>query len=487
MSVTNPFSITFDGVEIGGTSSAYQLFGPYIINRAYDTIQVAADVVVVAETIASLQALCETLESAFSKRLVDDDTLVLDMDGSAWTYTAGKTILAVTSTITKSGNPDLDKAFSRGYTVTITGQLPASDEDDGGLRDIETFVDFEATRQKMVSFRGIYTATEDGNAKANYATNADGVCLDLLGVVSGTATWELVDETYTLDREGAGTGSGIAHSPHVLTFTRQYIELLANQSQSALNDGQIKDHRITFTDLGSYPGDSTEDATRLRRVMGNYDCAVDTESTTNLQSVFASKIKNHIRALFQSNFNPSQFAVEEERISYDETSKRISVTFQFVYQTQSGERLVEIQQSMTYREARNIIYTPTHEDDEFAYEADPGFATFERVWTRTAVGIGAFAPNNRILKKAGGSNTIGPFSDTIGGVQGVDHRETDKVQKEGWNVISNTSQVTPRHLGSPDGAQRIEVTILNETVVERFHRKPGQRTTASIPTGPITG
>ena len=471
MAITNPFSITYDTRLIGGSSGTYQLSGPYVIDKSYDEIRVTADVVVVADSITGLKSACESLERDFRKRLSDGDTFVISMSGNKWTYTVGSTVLTVTSTITKSGNPEFDRGLSRGYTVAISGQLPADDSSDAGLRDIEVLIDFTASRQKTVTFRGIYTATTAGDAKARYEADADSTTTAYLNVVDDSATWELVDETYSLDREGSGS----TPAPHVLNFTRQYTELLIPATNTAGGGDQIKDHRITFTDMGQYPGDGKEEATRLRRVVGSYDCSVDVDETTNLQSVYKAKIKDYIRDLFTQNFSPTQYGVEQERVSYDETAKRISVSFQFVYQTEDGEDIIELSQSVTYRENRSIDYTPTHQDDEFAQETDVGFATLDRVWNRVAVGIGEIAPRLRIRERAAAG---GP----IGGIRGPENRDTTVILPEGWNVIANTSQVTPQWLGGPIGDQRIEVSVLTETVVERYNSKPGRRTSATNPT-----
>ena len=483
MAITNPFSITYGSREIGGSSGTYQLLGPYVIDKSYDSIRLVADVVVVAGSLSGLQSASESLEDDFRKRLTDGDTLKIDISGSAWTYTVGEDILKVRGSIAKSGNPETDRGYSRAYTVVVEGELPADDSLDAGLRDIEVNVELLAGRQKVVHMRGTYTAGTAGDAKAQYESDGDTTAGDYLDVVDSSATFELVDESYTLDREGGSTPA-----PHVLNFSRQYVELLANQSQGSLDDTQIRDHRITFTDLGQYPGDSTEAADRLRRVVGNYDCAVDIDETTNLQSVYENKVKTHVRELFRTNFEPSQFGVEEERVSYDETSKRISVTFQFVYQGNSGEALVEASQSVAYRESRTIDYTPTHESDEYSYEADVGWASLERVWNRTAVVLGQEQPKMRIRERASAAGEAGRFSDTIGGLPGPDNNDTSKIKPDGWNVVASTSQVTPQWLGAPSGDERIEVTVLSETVVERFHKKPGNRTSSPVggTSGPIT-
>jgi hypothetical protein len=482
MAIENPIEITYGDSAIGGASAQYQIVGPYVLDKSYDSIRLVVDVVVVAEDVDTLQVACETLEGNFRKRLADGDTFVIRMDSKSWTYTVGETMLRARSSIAKSGNQDLDRAASRGYTITVEGELPADDSVDAGLRDIEVLVDFEAGRQKVVTMRGTYTATTAGDAKARYEADADTRCTSYLDVVDSEATFELVDETFTLDREGGSTPAA-----HLLNFTRQFVELLENQTQSQLDDGQIKDHRITFTNVNQYPGDSRDDVTRLQRVIGSYDCAVDIEQTTDLQAVYRSKVKTHIRQLFQSNFQPTVFGVEEERVSYDETAKRISVSFQFIFQPSGGEALVEMSQSVAFRETRSIDYTPTHSDDELAAFADVGFGVLERIWNRTAIAIGAEAPKLRIRERARQDGPVGRFNDNIRGQQGPDNRNTSEIEQSGWNVVASTSQVTPRIIGDPAGEQFITVTVLTETVTERYNAKPGNRTFVPIQRAPTTG
>lgn len=476
MALTNPFSITYGSRSVGGSSSTYQLHGPYVIDKSYGTFRLVFDVVVVAASFGGLQSASETLEDSFRKRLFDGESLSIDLDGNAWTYTAGTDILKVHASCTKSGNEVTDRGFSRAYTVTIEGEMPADDSRDDGLRDIEAHVTTNASSRRTVTLRGTYTAGSAGDAKTAYDNGGDDVAQNYLDVVDTQATWELVDESYSMDRESDGSSP----TPHLCNWTRQYVELLADQTRSQTDDDQIKDHRITFTDLHQFPGDSREDVGRLRRVAASYDCAVDATATTNLKSVYENKIKDHVRELFRTNFQPSQFGVEEERVAFDHTNNRVSVAVQFIYAPNGGEAIVEVAQALAYREARQIDYTPTHEEDELSYEADIGFATVERVWTRTVIALGEEAPKPRLLRKAA-AGVVGKFTDTIGDDSGPDSRDSTKIEGDGWNVVGNMSQATPRWIGDPNADQQIRVTVLTETVTERYHKKPRNGTSASIP------
>jgi hypothetical protein len=451
MAITNPFTITYGSRAIGGSSDTYLLHGPYIIDKSFENIRVVFDVIVVATTFATLQSLSDALETDLRKR---DQDLVINLDGSTWTYTSGTDILNVAASLSKSGNKQTDQGYSRAYTCSIQGELPADDTD--GLRELEVNVDFESSRQKIVTMRGTYTALSGILAVAQYQADFDAEATTLLSAIDSLAVFELVDENYLRDRKD-----------YTVQFTRQYVELLVNQSIGSLNDTDIRDHRIVFTDLSQHPGDSKENIYRLRRVSGNYDCSIDIDQTTDLQLVFEDKVKDHIKALFETNFSPQVFCVEDRRVSYDESTKRLSVSIQFLYQKAGGDAIVEVSQSLAFREARNIDYTPIHLQDEFAAEADIGWSTLERVASRTAIVLGEETPKRRLGQLA----EDGPAGAIVGLEGGP------RVSKDGWNTVQNTSQVTQQWIGDPDETQ-IRVSVLTETVVERFHRQPSARTRA---------
>jgi len=478
MAIPNKFEISYGDITVGGTTD-YQLHGPYVLDKSFDQLRLVFDVIVTAESYADLKTVSEQLEDAFRARLTNGEELVISLDGSKWTYTAGESLLRPRSSIVKSGNPDTDRALSRAYTVTISGELPADAAVDNGLRDIELQVELSPSRQQTVTMRGVYTATDSGDAVANYETNADGVASSYLSAIDSQATWELVAESYSLDREKDNSGP----ASHLCTFTRQYVQLLFNQSQSLLDDPQIRDHRVTFTDTSSYPGDGQEDVFRLHRVMANYDCGIDIEQTQDIKSVYENKVRPHLLALFESNFEPQVFAVEDERTSYDHTGNRMAVAMQMVFQPSGGSAIVEVSQSVAIRESRTIDYTPLHEDDELAYEVDLGWAILERIWQRTAIAIGSESPSLRITGRPS-SRVVGGFIGPVATLQGPDTRDGTQLVREGWNIIASTSQVTPQWIGNPDDEQ-IQVSVLTENVTERYSRRPGPRTRSPI-LGPST-
>ena len=481
---TNPLTITWKGTSVGGDSSSYQLDGAHTLEKSYDRFLMVFDVVVVAEDYADLHAKSDALEQVFSTRLSGDESLVIDIDGTAWTYTSGQTIFDAVPTITKSGDPQLDYGLTRTYTIKIEGQLP--DDSGGGLREFQVLVAYDNTRRRTVTMRGQYFASSEGDATSRYLSNFDAEASTYLTFVDSSATWELVDEGYTIDRQ---PGDDLLPRPHRCDFSRQYLEIIDEQSSSQADDAAIVDHRVTFTDLSSWPATGNQDAQPLRQVFAQFDCGVDVTESLDLREQYEQKIRPLLRERFVAVYNPQAFAVEETRVSFDRTNNRIAASVIFTYQSNNATELVSVTESVTYEEQRNPEYTNVHNSDEVSAYCDVGTAIITRSWNRTAVAIGQQSPNWRISNPGGAQGgVVGDWTQATANIPGPDNRNGTQVQESGWNVIYNNSTVSPEYVGDPNGEQRIEMSVLTEQIVERYHREP---TTGTVggggTTGPTTG
>jgi len=446
MSITNPFSIQWGSVTAGG-ASAYHLHNPYVISKDFTTLRVQFDVVVIGTDHSDLKTKCESLEAEFRKR---DQTLIIKLGSATWTYTAGTDILNSTATCTKSGDPASDKGVSRKYSCTVTAELPA--DDNGGLRDVNVAVKYEPGRQKIVSMNGVYTKSAGVSASATYLAGFDSVASTMLSAIDGSASFELVDENYTRDRTNS-----------ICQFTRQYVALLADQAEGSRDSNKIRGHKVVFTNLSSHPGDSQEDVYRLRRVQCAYDAYIDITVGTDLHSVCDDVVLPFLRKQFKDEFDPQVYAIEDKRVQYDETAKRLGAMVTYVYQPKGGHEVVEVSIQKGYRENRQIDYTWVHDGDELSAYADAGFLTLERVTTRTVIVIGEESPRKRL--SADDDKGKGPAGS-------MNIEAPQKVAQDGWNRVSNTSTTTPQFIGEPGNDQQIRLTVLSETVVERYNKKP---------------
>lgn len=457
MAVTNPFSITWGSVTVGGSSTTYLLHGPYVIDKSFTRLRLVFEVIVTASSYATLQSLSDTLEDEFAKRSL---ALSINIGGSSWTYTHGTDLLNATASATKGSSSETNRGYARSYTCVIEGELPALDTQ--GLRDMEVHVSYEASRRRVVSMRGVYTAYNGSSASARYLAAFDAQASTILDGLPGDPAFELVSEEYSPDR-----------LDHLCTFSRQYVELLADQSSGTRDADMIRDHRITFADRTQHPGDSLPGIRRLYRTVASYECAIDIDEETDQQAVYRDTVRPHVLSLFQETFDPAVFAIEESSVSYDETSKRMAVQLMLLYRPASGTVIYEATESVAIREMRQIDYTHVHNQNEFAAYADPGVAVRERIWTRLVLAFGTDSPKRRI-GEAALSGPAALFAN-LAAEESVDARNSSqegKVQRSGWNIVQSMSQVTPKFIGEDQDGAQLQCFVLEESVTERFSEAP---------------
>jgi hypothetical protein len=465
MAVTDPFSITYGSRQVGGSSASYRLHGPYLFDKTFEGIRATFTVIVVGTSIADLQSKSDDLENDFSKR---DQDLVIDLDGSSFTYTFGVDLMNSSASASKSGDAETDRGLSRAYTCVVEGGLPAGDQN--GLRELEVNVDYEPGRQIIASMQGVYTLLSGVSASAQYQSDFDSEASTILSGIDASATFELVDESFTRDR-----------NDHTCSFNRQYQQLLANQSTGSLDDANITDHSIIFTTLFQFPANGQPSIHPIKRAIGKYDCAIDIDNTTDLQATFSGKVRPLILQLFQDNYSPQVFGIEDETVGYDETTKRLSASVTFQYQSAGGSDILSVSQNLAIKESQQIDYTYLHDEDVLGAIADVGFGVLLRIAQRTVIAIGEEPPRRRIFPEAGavpgkgkgGKNKGGAQAgSSIGEIDGIEG--TAELVDEGWNIIDNTSQVTPQWIGDPNETQLQQFT-LTESVVERFTKRPESR------------
>lgn len=465
MAVTNPFEITYGEVEVGGSSSTYLLDGPYTLENSFERLRVSFRVIVVAVDHEELQSLCAVLEDQFRER---DQSLTIDLGGNRFDYDFGTSILNTRAEAVKSGSPDTDQGVARAYRCTVEGDLPA-DGTQTALRDVTVHVEYTPGRQKIVTMSGSYTANVAGSALENYQANFDAYAATLLTALDGSATFELVSENHTQDR-----------NDHLCSFTRQWDELLSDQSTGLRNDTSIRDHRFSFSDESSHPGDAYQGLDRLRRVTGTFECSIDIDVTTDLQTVYRDKIKPYILQEFRTTFTPVAFCVENLRINYDESRKRLSAVFAFLYQKNGGTLVVEAVHSAGYQESQHIDYTPVHGKGVYQMHADPGWATRLRTWSRIIMALGPQGAIRRIGNGGGGGSGNWYFGGGAAvrngqverdGIGGPGEGGSGASLSPGWNIISNNSSVSGTWVGDPEFEQ-MQMSVLNETVVEQWHESP---------------
>ena len=492
MAITSPLSITFRGLTVGG-STDFPISGPYMLERTYERFLCVFNIVVVADDYATLVSRSTTIEERFGSRLGYDagnNDLVIALDGNSFTYEHGKTIFNAESTVTKSGDPTIDGPLSRLYTVRIQGELPEASG--GGLREFEVVVSQDETRCYLVTMRGTYFAKSDGTANgySQYNSEFDGVATSYLNFVGDAEDFELVSESFNIDRNRQ-TDSGSLPDPHKCNFERQYREVKHNQVQGTLNDNRIVNHRMSFSNQGNFRDNGRDDVQRLSRVTVTYDSALDATTNPDPKQIAEEVILPYMISEFQTLYSPNTFCVEQKTAAFDPAQFRltVNVTIAFVPSGTGDDTILEAQESVQYRENRTIDYTYVHGGEELNAYAHAGFGVKERIWSRQITCVGEQSAVSRMFPNDGGgqpgaANVIGPWTSEILGEAGLDSGEYkhDTVQEEGWNTVTSTSTVIPMFMGEIDG-ERIIKTTLVESAVQRFTKKP-QTGTSAGPSGP---
>ena len=522
MAVTSPLSITWRDLTVGG-STIYPIAGPYMLERNYERFLLVFNVLVTADDSSTFVTRCKVIEETFGTRLGYDastNDLVITLDGNTFTYEHGKTIFNGESTVTKSGDPDTDGPLSRMYSVRVQGELP--EETGGGLREFEVVVSLDESRVHLVTMRGTYFGKADGtrDGYAQYDAEFDSIATSYLNFVGTASDFELVSESYNIDRNRS-TDSGSLPKPHKCSFNRQYREIVFNQVDGTLNDPKIVNQRMSFGNVANYRDNGRDDIQRLNRVNITYDCALDNETTPDAKAIVEDTVVPYMIKQFKDLYDPESFCIEQKTAGFDPAQLRLSasMTIAFVPNDAGDVTILEASESVQYRENRTIDYTYVHAGGELDAYAAAGFGVKERIWNRTVTCIGSTSAVSRMYPNdgggnpsggggggskpgsqggkggtgsssggkpsggsGGGGNVVGPWTSEIRGEPGLDSGDYkhDEVQEEGWNTVSATSSVIPLYMGDVNGEQ-IEKTVLSETAVQRFTKKPGTGTSAGGP------
>ena len=486
--IASPFKITYGSQAVGGASGVFQIDGPHSFSKSFEGYSLEFIVVVVGTSLADLDNQSSTLEAAFKLRdqtLKVDLSNILDADGSSLTtYTFGTTILDTKATIAKTGDEETDQGFSRSYAISITGGLPSDDVDGSGnytgLQTISYSLAYEPSRQKHISIRGTYTATRAQTtaggdavdraaqlARVNYVdatTGADAEATAYFLNFSGDV-FELTSETVDESRTN-----------HTCTFHRIYTELLDDQTASTRDATNIRDHDFSMTEVIDQPGDSADNLYRLRRVLINYNCAIDIEQSAVIEDVFQDEVRPHVVQKFKDTFSPQVFGVEARQVDYDRTRQRLSVSMTIVYQKGGADPTVELSISVRLTDTNHHDLTPTHDGNPFSFEVDRGWTDRLKTTTRQMVIVGDEPDLD------GPGNPGGPQTSTVGGKGGGGQTGKGSIPgggggtiltaTTGWVEIHRDREARTVWVGDPDETQFI-MTLVDEVVVDQYFESPG--------------
>lgn len=445
--ITNPYKITWGTFEVGGTTEKL-LPGYPQESDDHDVKTLTFEVLVRGTSDATFAANCAEIESEFSKRRqriffqLGTET-VFDFNPT------GNTGLNTWARCEKAGTPGADTDRSRLYRVTLGCEKPSTDT--SGRRDLAYTVTYLPTQQRVVVFRGVYTALTSNGAFAQFNSVAPAYMSSVLSGLTPSATFEMIGKEVNPDDQD-----------DTARVTVTWKEILQNQPGGSPDNATIVDPMLTWSRTIEQPGDSGRGKVRrLQLIALHFECSVDKTASTDLAGLYSGTIRPYIRTQLTSTFSPSAFAWLNETyaLNYFTNTLSVDVVFQVVIGA-AGVVRAEVTSKIVEDDGRAL--TGVWNKTLFSKYVDQGIVTRLRFTIRTLVYLGVREPAKRIGSSGGGSdNSLG---DKDAGEDG---------KTEGWVRKGSESAATTITLGQP-GSDQITLTTVVEQIVHEWIVKPDE-------------
>lgn len=360
--------------------------------------------------------------------------------GTALTWRIGSTWVQCTPSLNTQGGfirNELTEPGDLAYDTPVTARFVfragferlADNSGDSYRREAQVAIAYTASRQRLVTFTGTYTAGGGNTALANYLANVAAWVSTRLTEISGTATFEKVGEPdvrYDDER-------------NVLTFAQAHREVLFDQASTGTNEASIVADAITFRRVGAWRhGRSAGDLAPVRALI-SYACAVDQTVTgpASLKTFYVATVKPYMVTKATSILGGTP-AIETEDVGFDVSTNTISATLGVVL-VGVGAGIVEYDEVVTYNLDRQRTFRKRWDGKPDTYNAyTPGHrVTCTRVVSQVTVGASGDAGGatgsisaafGALLPGSGGSisNIVGA---AVGGGAGSSGSGTDLFHK----------------------------------------------------------
>ena len=477
--VTRELSLTWNGITIGGTSE-YEPHDAYSQRITYDAFDITLQVLVRADTAALFTAACVAFETAIRVR---DAALAITLSGQSLRSfdPAAGTAFETFGDIVKRGNLETDSGRARVYTVTFRGRIPPPAGDNP--KDERISISYDAERRAEITYNltwsreGATSASSAYNsAKATYYASNNGAYL------SG----------YTLKKVLERIEPDRTDSEARITCT--WRQLIDTATASALDHANIEDHTLQIQIDEPAPGDSSDRVVRLRTITCTFQGSINSEETTDLDTLWDGTILPHIESQVQALFSPRHLAQLNANPQYQPTSNRITASI--VYEAAIGSTdLIASEVEVAFDEQSGIDFTPAWDGNPLSAYADEANSTRLRMTTSTKRVLGIVGPTSRL--KPGGSTfgAVGSVSTSGSAGRGNFGLRPEPggsaANPNGWNLVSSRSGAKSIYKGTADVG--FWETTITDTIVERYVERPrrgGRRGRGGINPGggtPVSG
>jgi hypothetical protein len=483
------------GFPVAGLSN-YLMTEKHRRGADYKTRRYEFDFLISDTVEATFIARCQSAERAFRVprqrfRFYVNSVAHDDLNPAA--AVGGNTGFWQEPSIEKVGD-DADTGRSRLYHVRIEVQLPADLPGKSGRQDSTISLSVNQAKARVITITGRYTALGANNARAQYNASIDTYAAAVQAYIAAGdgSAYELVKEVALSDDEDKN-----------LDFTREYEEVLYNQSSGVRNDASIVQGRYKYTRQQVAPGDSDSTARRLEPYSVEFECWVDKNQTQDLNTLWRNTVRPYLIQQATSIFSGGAAALTDVKADVDPSTNRIFgfLTMQVV--AEGGGNLVQMTKTVRVQFNSGKILVPVWDGNVLAKHVYDGPAEFIRTRTDTKLLLGAShaggpsGPNPAAGASFGGGVVAGQgriqFNFANGFTQQVfgpnsGAAQTALVQAAlsdgeegdvgaagaggvtGWVLISDTVSVTPVIIGL-DGYQ-LELSEVTREIMEAWAEAP---------------
>lgn len=294
---TRKVIVTYAGVVFGEGSSYFVDASetPLVYDLDVETgkFSFECDVIVSETTEATFKNSCTTLEDTWGPKNKNAAfTIAFGSNGHESFDPSSNTGFNASPWWSKPGS-DIDSGLSRRYRVGLTLDVPYTQTGKNGRRNTRLELSFTDARRRGLVVSGIYTALSSNQAYKQYDASVSAFAAAILTALGGT--WEgPLAEKVSPDYEYDASGSNDKQIGKVLSFRREYQELIYNNAIGTLADVRLRRHELAVTCETSAPGDYAprgQSVFRLKRLNVRYSVAVDFTQTQDLDAIYAGTVK----------------------------------------------------------------------------------------------------------------------------------------------------------------------------------------------------
>lgn len=379
--MSRDWQIQYGSFYVGGSQAPTRQIDGEIrhnLDNNFETTVVEFDFITTATTDAAFTTETKACEDAF--RIPRQDFIWTQGGSTKLSLKqSDNTGLDCNPTITKSGDP-ADTGRSIKYHVRLEFGRPADNMTEAaipkGLRYDTITISYSPSRQRTVTYDGIFTAYSGNGSYEQYLAQITAYCSAANTAIDANASWEKISEP-KVDKNISDKFSN---------FTVVFKEVIANQGVNARDVAELVDP-IMFIDVERFSWDSSDDSgfqagigtngtqtgqtgfsgtgaqgnagplgnttggtTDVTQVMGgtgptltsqqgvekpwiinvSYSVSVDKTVTTDLVTEYKNVIRPMLLAAAKSSASGAGLTLIEDKPEYDAYYNRISVTMQFI-------------------------------------------------------------------------------------------------------------------------------------------------------------